>query len=181
MNLTPAINLLKKKERNFFDEFIKWSLTVGRLIIILTEVIALSAFLYRFSLDRKLIDLHDQIKQKQIILDLFKDSEENYRKIQNKLEKSKELAKEAERLNKIYDDISNFSSDLDVSNFSITKDGLKIDATTQRISFLVDFIKTLRQHEEIKSVSLDRIENKASVGVLGFTITASIKIKTIDL
>src|SRR3989344_9329514 len=80
-----SINLYKGKSRNFIDRFILWTLSAGRLIIILTEILALSAFLYRFSLDRNLIDLNDKIKNEEIILNYLKKNEENFRSIQDRL------------------------------------------------------------------------------------------------
>lgn len=174
MTKTPTINLLKKN-RNFLDQLIKWSLTVGRLIIILTEVIALSAFLYRFSLDRKLIDLHEKIKQKQIILDLFKENEEKYRNIQKKLEKSKEVTVEAEKKDKLYNDVLAFASELSLTNISITEKNLRIEANTNSLTSLVQFIKNLKNYNQIQTISLDKIENKSSLGLLGAIITATLK------
>lgn len=175
MKLTPTINLLKKKDRDFFEEFIKWALTIGRLIIILTELIALSAFLYRFTLDRKLIDLHEKIKQKQVVLDLFKENEEKYREIQKKLAEANRLSWNSEKTNKIYKDISSFASEVSLLSFSITEKDVKIEITTSTLSNLVSFIKELKEYEEIKSVSLDSIKNKTSLGIITATITANRK------
>ena len=50
-NSPASINLVKKNEKSSVDKFINWTLSIGRLIVIITEIIAISAFLYRFSLD----------------------------------------------------------------------------------------------------------------------------------
>jgi len=86
MSSKPAlINLVKGKHKSFFDRFLAWALSAGRVIIIVTEIIALSAFLYRFSLDREIIDLRDNTKQEQKILELFKEQEKTFRNLQERL------------------------------------------------------------------------------------------------
>ena len=58
-----SINLVKSRKPHFLDRFITWALNAGRLLVIITETVALSAFLFRFGLDREIVDLNDKIKQ----------------------------------------------------------------------------------------------------------------------
>ena len=60
-----SINLLSTKDKSTADIFLFWALYIGRLLVIITEVIALFVFLSRFSIDRKLIDYSDSIKKQQ--------------------------------------------------------------------------------------------------------------------
>ncbi|MBI4062406.1 PilN domain-containing protein [Candidatus Gottesmanbacteria bacterium] len=64
---------------------ITWATTYGRYIMILTEIIVLLAFISRFSLDRKLTDLNEEISQKQAIIETNSDLEQRIRTIQQKL------------------------------------------------------------------------------------------------
>lgn len=77
-----SINLLRDKEKPLLDRFVAWALSVGRSIVILTEIVALAAFIYRFSIDRKLSDLNDDIKQKQLIVGQLTSLEDEYRNLQ---------------------------------------------------------------------------------------------------
>ena len=54
------IELLPKEEweKTSFGKFIKWTLNVGRYIVIATELIVILAFVSRFKLDRDLTDLY---------------------------------------------------------------------------------------------------------------------------
>ncbi|MBI3385346.1 hypothetical protein HY030_04095, partial [Candidatus Gottesmanbacteria bacterium] len=81
INLMPTEDL----ERTPAGRFLKWALTVGRYIVIFTELIVLIAFLSRFWLDRTLSDLHESIKQKQAIVKSAKDLEDQARSVQNRL------------------------------------------------------------------------------------------------
>jgi len=86
-----TINLAKKKGTPSLDVFLSWAITGGRFIVILTETIALAAFLYRFSLDRQIVDLHDQISQKQKIVAAFATDEVLYRNLQDRLNQTETL------------------------------------------------------------------------------------------
>jgi len=64
------IELLPREEweETSFGKFLKWLLTVGRYIVIFTELVVILAFLSRFKLDRDLTDLYKQIENKQAII-----------------------------------------------------------------------------------------------------------------
>src|SRR3989344_3425468 len=65
------INLIGEGDfsRTPIGRIVTWATTYGRYIMILTEIIVLLAFISRFSLDRKLTDLKEEITQKQAIIE----------------------------------------------------------------------------------------------------------------
>ena len=81
------INLIGEEEMEHtpVGRIVSWAVTYGRYIMISTEIIVLLAFISRFSLDRKLTDLNDEVSQKQAIIDANHDFETDVRKIQGKL------------------------------------------------------------------------------------------------
>src|SRR6185312_966933 len=95
-----TINLAKHRGESFVDRFIRFALTTGRVVVILTEVIALGAFLYRFTLDRTLVDLHDRIQQGQAVVNLLKDNETTFRNLQDRLALASTLTKEEDAMPK---------------------------------------------------------------------------------
>src|SRR3989344_3850244 len=84
MQSTSSINLIKSRVSTL-DEILKWALGVGRFLIIVTELIALSMLLYRFILDRTLIDLNEKIIQEQKVITSLKDREVIYRDLQGRI------------------------------------------------------------------------------------------------
>src|SRR3989339_1176585 len=88
-----SINLLglEQQEHSPIGRFIGWATTYGRYIMVTTEMIVLVAFLSRFSLDRQLTDLKDEIMQKQDIIAANQDLEIQFRQIQDSLNKMKVL------------------------------------------------------------------------------------------
>lgn len=171
-----SINLVKGQDKGFFDKFINWALTVGRLVVILTELVALSAFLYRFSLDRRLIDLHDQVSQKQSIVKLLKQKEGTYRNIQGRLALASTLSKTGQEKNQIFSDILSLAPpDFIFNNIMVSQDTVKIDASVKSVSSLANFIRDIRNYKETGSVSLDKIENKTAGTAIAVSLAVRLK------
>jgi Tfp pilus assembly protein PilN len=82
-----TINLLNQEGsvNSPWNRIMIWITTYGRYIMITTELIVLLAFASRFSLDRKLTDLKENISQKQEILEVNVELEKDIREVQDKL------------------------------------------------------------------------------------------------
>ena len=176
LNKSPSINLLKNKEVGFFGEFINWTLTIGRIVVILTEGIALAAFLYRFSLDRRLSDLHDQIKQKQAILSPLKSNEAKYRNLQDRLFLVSNFSSLSMERNKILKDILNLTPQgITLNNLSLNKNSININANVQAIPSLTLFVSLLKNYPSTDTLNLGSIEKKPLANLIIVSITADLK------
>lgn len=171
-----SINLLKNKEADFFGEFIKWALTIGRLVVIITEIIALSAFVYRFSLDRRLIDLRSEIKQKQTIISAQKNNEEKYRDLHDRLYLASNFSNLSQEGYKTLTDILNLTPQgITLNNLVLAKDKINIDASVLIASSLSLFVNSLKNYPSIETISIDNIENRPQTNFIVVTITATLK------
>lgn len=173
-----SINLLKTGRVNLFDKFIDWALTFGRVVVIGTEVIALCAFLYRFSLDRQLVDLHDQIELKDTYVRALKTNEEKYRNLQERLTLSSTIGKSTTETVTLFKDIIGLApTDFFVNNLRISQENIRIEASAGSVSSLTYFIDKLKKYPQVETVSLDTIENKTSRATIAVSITAQFKKK----
>lgn len=174
-NSPTPINLIRKKETAFIDKFINWTLSIGRLIVIITEIIAISAFLYRFSLDEKLVALHDEIEQKQKQLSLFQKDEKNFRNFQDRLSLVSKFSEQSTMTFKTFQDIVGFTpEELKFNELTLKNDQTTIDLNVASIPSLTQFINSLKSYPNTKSVSVDNIENNPGAG-LTVAITALFK------
>ena len=174
---STSINLVKK-DVPFLDKFMVWALTIGRFLVVVTELVALSAFIYRFSLDRQLIDLHSKIKQQQAIVGYFKKNEETYRNLQDRLTLSSTFSKLGDTTLQTFKDITDFTpKDILFNNFGLYQNRISMNATAYSTTSLSTFINSLNSYKKIQSVSIDSIENKTSSGFIVVSITASLKNK----
>lgn len=92
-NRELSINLIGEEATEYtpVGRIVAWAVTYGRYIMIGTEIVVLLAFISRFSLDRKLTDLNDEVSQKQAIIDANQQFESDFRTLQDKLIKTQTL------------------------------------------------------------------------------------------
>jgi len=168
------INLLPNKGANLLTIFLTWTLNIGRLLIILTETLALGTFLYRFSLDMRIVDLHDQIKNESFIVKNFT-SEPIFRNLQDRLTLAKTYDSSSTTA-KVFQDIVNMGRDkLTFRNLLISGDNIKIDAQSPSASALSSFVNMLKNYPLVKTVSLNKVENKTASALVVVEITATLQ------
>jgi hypothetical protein len=172
----PTINLLPQSGDNFITQFFNWALTIGRLLIILTEMVALGTFIYRFSLDMQIVDLHDKIKAESFIVANFHDAETNFRDIQDRLVTIKRYSSVGGIATGILGDILKMGQgNVTFKDISITTQNVKIEAAAPTSATLATFVDTLKSHPNIASVSIDKVENNTTSAQIIVNITATLK------
>ncbi|OGD62183.1 hypothetical protein A2160_01380 [Candidatus Beckwithbacteria bacterium RBG_13_42_9] len=90
------INLLPKNEleKTSLGKFFKWALTFGKYIVIVTQLIVIVAFLFRFKLDQDLDGLNERISQQQQVVSSYQDLEQEVRVLQDRLSALKDITNE---------------------------------------------------------------------------------------
>lgn len=170
------INLLPNKGDTMLNQFLSWALTVGRFLVIVTETLALSVFIYRFSLDMKIVDLHDKIKNKSIIVENFKTGEDIYRNLQARLASAKQYDTNRDDTLKILKDVIELGRNkITFNSINVTPDSIQIQAQAQSSGILSLFTQNLRNYPKVKDISITRVENKTSSGIINIGLTAFLK------
>lgn len=171
-----SINLLPNKGHGLTDQFLSWALTIGRLLIILTETLALSVFLYRFSIDMKIVDLNDVIKNQSAIVQQFRTVEATSRNLQERIALANQQINEESSTASIFSDVIDMGRGGITFKSVVVSDSLvKIQIQTRRGSDLNEFINKLRTYHAVESVSIDSVENKISSALIIANITAQLK------
>ncbi len=172
----PSINLLPKKGESFFTHFFNWTISIGRLLIILTEFVALATFLSRFSLDMQIVDLHDKIKRDAAMLTQMKPAEENFRNLHTRLELIEKYKTLGSRTPTLFTDIANLGrGNITFKNLTVGPDTVKIEAQAISSSALSQFTASLKNQPSVTSVSIDKVENETSKGMITVSITATLE------
>lgn len=175
---TRGINLLPGKQANVLMQFLDWALNIGRTLIILTEVIALGTFLYRFSLDRQIIDLHDQINADILIIKSFKKVEDQSRNLQARLALTKQYDEQSNKIPNLFNAILDMGRGLvTFQTLAVTTEGIRLVVQSPSPEALKTFINNLKNNSEVTGISVDKVENKASEATIVITTTATRKAK----
>lgn len=81
------VNLLNQDDfsQSAVGKVMLWALSIGRYIVVFTELIVILSFLSRFALDRRLTDLNEEISRQKAIILSYGTLEEDFRDLQERL------------------------------------------------------------------------------------------------
>jgi Tfp pilus assembly protein PilN len=71
---------------------LQWSLSVGRYIVMFTELVVVLSFATRFYLDRQVTDLNQTIVRKESVVQSYADFEQEFRDTQEKINQYSQVA-----------------------------------------------------------------------------------------
>lgn len=127
-------------------KILKWSLSIGRYIVIFTELIVIGSFLTRFSLDRQVTDLNEQILQNKVVIESYGDLENNVRILQKKIDQYKQV-EQKENLSSVfptlqaltppgivYDELSISDRKITMKGSALSQNAFSIFATNLELS-----------------------------------------------
>ena len=132
-------------EKTSFGKFIKWVLTVGRYIVVFTELVVIIAFISRFKLDHDLSGLHEEIEEKQTIISSSQDFEHEFRLLQTKLGHINQVEKsQATNRHLLSRLIPLMPIDVVFSSFTVNKNNLSINGASLSEYGLASFVDNLK-------------------------------------
>ncbi|MFH0749621.1 MAG: PilN domain-containing protein [Candidatus Gottesmanbacteria bacterium] len=178
MPATPniSINLLGslQQEMSPLGRMITWVTTYGRYIMVTTEMIVLIAFISRFSLDRQLTDLNDEIFQKQEIITANQDLEINFRRAQDALGKIKILlAQQPTSTQAIRAIHTLLPQGTYFQNLSISDGKISSQVTSLTVQSFSQFLLNLSASRAITNVEVGTVDKATAIGIQ-YTVTAQL-------
>lgn len=155
-----SIELLPQEEweRGVVGKFLKWTLTIGRHIVIFTELVVILAFLSRFKFDRELTDLSEAVKQKQAIIESSLQFEDKFRFLQKKLGMIENLRKNQIVTDVLLDELSSLIPvDVTLSDLNINGKQISFSATALSEAGLATFLKNLKASPKFEKLALTQV------------------------
>lgn len=164
----PAININLIEHKNLdntpLGNLLRWSLTYGRYIIVCTEIVVLLAFIWRFSLDRTITDLSEEIDQKIAIIEANAVFENQFRNLQQRIVEIGKLSQN-QNLGAIIIRHLEQITPSGIQFASLNYDGKKINIQASAASSvsLKIFLKNLKSSEYLTNINLVGL-NKSNTG-----------------
>jgi len=148
---------------------LRWLTTVGRFIIVFTELIVISAFLSRFWLDRKNSDLSEVLRQQKAILGSTADFEKEFSSLQTRLKFINTFfQKQPDYPGTIKSLVNTVPVGVFFQSFNLGQSEIDPSRLTSSLSLytyqedsIISFITNLTLNPDIDSVDVRRIEKKA--------------------
>lgn len=170
-----SVNLIGEEEMEHTPagRIVAWAVTYGRYIMIGTEIIVLLAFISRFSLDRKLTDLNDEVSQKQAIIDANHDFETQFRTLQDKLTKTATLLTTAPVTNNALGTIETMlPADTHLETLKITQESVIGTVVANTTAGFAQLVANLQASPVFSQVEIGDVNRSPTTGIQ-FTFTGT--------
>lgn len=158
---SPRINLLPQEEfaASTLGRILAWILSTFRILVIMTELIVILAFLSRFWLDARTTDLNEEIKQKQTIVSASSGFEKEFRRAQKRLDIYSEMTLEDKPATALVNTVSSY---LPAEAFLVSISQIGSEVQIKGKSFteraIAQFIANLESSNLFQEVSLSQVD-----------------------
>ncbi len=172
------INLLPQDdfESSTFGRLLKWALSSFRVMVIVTELVVMSAFLSRFWLDARNSDLNESINISKSQVLAFSDVENSFRNYQKKLSILKNLYAEPKTSDFIVELTGLIPEDVTLTAIQKNDGGLQLKALALSEMAISQFLVNLTNSEKLTDVTLSQVASSVDNSfVTTFTINAKYK------
>lgn len=165
-----SIELLPREdwEKTTFGKFLKWLLTVGRYIVIFTELIVILLLLSRFKFDRDLENINEQINGKQAEIIALTEFEEEFRFLQIQLSTIEGLQKKQIKTDQVLTELTSLIPiDVYLSDLNIKEKKVSLTATALSEAGLATFLKNLQTSSQFDNLVLSQVssETEKEIGI----------------
>ncbi len=168
------INLLPQEEfaGSTVGRILVWAMSTFRYIVIGTEMVVMIAFLSRFWLDARNVDLNDLIKQKVGVLTAYSDFEKDFRDTQRRLKIFSVLSSNEKTpsffLNTI---VSYLPNDIRLVNFTGNASAYQLRATSYSEGSIAQFIVNLEKSNNFEKVAISNLDSsQQDSGLITFNL-----------
>jgi len=175
MPKNKSINLLPSEEFNASTtgRILRWATGTFRLIVIVTEMVVMMAFLSRFWLDAQNSTLNNAIKLKSAQISAQASLEKQFRGIQSKLETFNQLSQDQKTSDLIGKITNKVPGSVTLSGITAGEGTINIRGTSfsdyDTMQFVASLAETPFKSAELQQVSL----SKDNPGTSDFTITVT--------
>ena len=170
------INLIPQDEfeSSTFGRVLKWALSTFRIMVIVTELLVMSAFLSRFWLDARNSDLNEEIEIKKAQIGAYQDVEDSFRKYQAKLVLAKSLYSTG-ATSQVFKTLSSLMP-VDIAfNSIVLKEGLlTIKASSLAENSIAQFLINMENSNNFNETKLSQVTRLSENNSVSFVITTKI-------
>jgi type IV pilus assembly PilN-like protein len=164
MPAKKQISLLPDSHRsdNLTSRIVNWVTTIGRVVIIFTELFVVIAFLSRFWLDRQNSDLSEKVRQQRAILTSTAEFEKEFTSFQKRLKIIGDLNKNSNLGGALDSLLKSTPPDIYFQKLSIDPQNQQMTTTIDTRAYssqsVISFITNLILNKDIQKVTVSSIE-----------------------
>ena len=174
----------KKRQRQInllpIDEFegstlgrvLKWALSSFRVLVIVTEMIVMGAFLSRFWLDSKNSDLNDEIQYTKSQILAYKDVEDELDRTQKKLSALKSIYSKNKMSSFLNQITISVPQEIVLTSISDTDSQIQIKGISPSELPILSFLSNLKANTKFIDIRVEQISKISESNNLSFFVSA---------
>lgn len=138
----------------------QWALSVGRYIVIFTELVVILSFLTRFNLDRQVTDLNESIFQKKTIIESYGTLEQDVRLTQQKIENYLQIEQQS-NLAEVFPKLTKVTpQEIKLDKLTIQPGFMTLSGSTFSQQALNLFTNNLQLSPDFADIKINKIETE---------------------
>lgn len=173
-----SINLLPRDsfETSTIGVILEWLLVFGKWSVILTQLVVMGAFLYRFSLDRTLTDLRKSITKDVAVIKSYDQVERDYTLLQKQVASAKTTLKSQDIILNTLSELGRITpSEVWFDRITLAPDSLSLTSFAASLPAFGQFLTAVQTSPTFNGVRISKIESSASRGAqMQFEISMSL-------
>ncbi len=152
------INLLQQKEKSLADKIIYFALHYLRYILVVTQIVVIGVFFYRFKIDQEIIDLKDGLNQKEEIVAVSQSLLDEAKIVDLKLREIKTVFAFQNNFEGMFSYfLSIWPTKATVTRLEIADDSIEFEAVTSDPNYIKLFYNRLKEDNKFRIVNLGSI------------------------
>ena len=162
-----SINLLPRDafEMSPLGVILEWALVFGKWTVILTQLVVMGAFLWRFALDRELTDLRKSIATDVAVIKSYEQIERDYVLAQKQVAQAKTSIARQQLLLHTFQDLERITpSEVWYDKMSITATDVTLTAYSASLASFGQFLTALQTDPQFSAVRLGKVESSTTHG-----------------
>lgn len=165
------INLLPEKEKDLLDKSIYFVLHYLRYVLVITQIVVISVFFYRFKIDQEIIDLKDELQQKQEIVAVSEPLLKEAEIVDIKTKQTREILVDQARFAESFTYfLDTFPQKINLKRLDVVGDVYKFDASGIDPEIIRAYFTRLKQEKRFKKVLIGSIRRTGVDFVVPFTL-----------
>lgn len=171
------INLLPQKEfeTSTLGRILRWALSSFRIIVIVTEMFVMGAFLSRFWLDAQNSDLNELLDQKKAVIAASAEVEKEFKSNQKRLTIFSKLTSQAPSAETVQTIASYLPPEVSLTSFSLNEKVVQISGVSTSEMGIAQFITNLESSKKFKEVSLSQVgSDKENQTKISFSVKVTL-------
>ncbi len=148
-----SINLMSAKEIPFTERVVFFFLNYLRYIIIITQLVVIGVFFYRFQIDQHIVDLKESVDQKKEIVQVVVPLLQQAETIDQRSNEAQKIFKEQDNFGKmVHYFLSQFPASITLTRLEITNDSINAMGSSFNPQDLQSFYSLLKQDNKFNKI-----------------------------